>query len=448
MYVPRTKLDSRPTQRSRRLLPRLLIGALLLAGGLLVAQQLSGPSYDTSWRPPATLTNDPTWLGLAHDGGASKYSRQVLVPPLHEVWQALIPGSLENPSMLMSLADNKLAVSSAGGAALLDAQSGKLLAERAKDIVSTQVRQHASLSLTGDYFYYVRGVDSKLNKQTLVAINNSTNAVAWQHELGSSASFVLSSEGDLVVAYTQDATPLPVNVVERLDDKTGALRWRSQPLTTSDQYEVFTTARYVYVQAVGGGVTKLDASSGASLGSKALSGKVLVNAEGIYVVGSSSVSYLKDWAMSQPAYSFSYAQIGYYIDAVLTTDAIYVIADRRQGPPDKYQYTMYKLGLDGKQEWAASFDDYQVNGVAGSNGLLYLQVQKDSLTGGGENRLLAINMANGKRVWQSANLGLPSSIKGANLFGGTQIVIGEGKLYMIYSQDYRSTEVHAFETTR
>ena len=128
---------------------------------------------------------------------------------------------------------------------------------------------------------------------------------------------------------------------------------------------------------------------------------------------------------------------------MLSDDAIYVVADRRQGPPDKYQYTMYKLGLDGKQEWAASFNGYQVNGVAGSNGLLYLQVQKNN-----RNRLLALNSENGKVVWQSANLGLPNSSTGANLFGESQIVIGEGKLYMIYSQDYRSTEVHAFETTR
>jgi len=79
--------------------------------------------------------------------------------------------------MLISLVGNKLSISNAGGAALLNAQSGKLLAERAKDIVSTQVRQHASLSLAGDYFYYGRGVNSGVSKQTLVAINNITNAV-------------------------------------------------------------------------------------------------------------------------------------------------------------------------------------------------------------------------------------------------------------------------------
>ena len=99
------------------------------------------------------------------------------MPPLHEVWQVLIPGGLASPSMLISLVGNKLSISNAGGAALLNAQSGKLLAERAKDIVSTQVRQHASLSLAGDYFYYGRGVNSGVSKQTLVAINNITNAV-------------------------------------------------------------------------------------------------------------------------------------------------------------------------------------------------------------------------------------------------------------------------------
>ena len=197
--------------------------------------------------------------------------------------------------MLISLVGNKLSISNAGGAALLDAQSGKLLAERAKDIVSTQVRQHASLSLAGDYFYYVRGVDSRVSKQTLVAINNSTNAVAWQHELGKGASFALEPEhGDVIVAYSEEATPLPVSYAARLDGKSGELRWRSQPIGEGGNYQVFTTAYYAYVQAVGDGVTKLNVSSGAYLGRRVVAGKVLVNAEGMYVVGSSEVSYIKD----------------------------------------------------------------------------------------------------------------------------------------------------------
>jgi len=215
-----------------------------------------------------------------------------------------------------------------GGAILLEARSGKLLAERAKDIKSRQAWQHASLSADDNCFYYVKKASGETDKQTLVAMSNLTNAVLWEHTVGNGACFALEPEhGDVIVAYSEEITPLPVSYAARLDGKSGELRWCSQPIGEGGDYQVFTTAYYAYVQAVGGGVTKLDASSGTSLGSRAAAGKVLVNAEGMYVVGTSEVSYIKDWAASEPAYSFSYPEAGYYIDAVLSDDAIYVVAD-------------------------------------------------------------------------------------------------------------------------
>jgi len=369
----------------------------------------------------------------------------VLLPPLHEVWQALIPGSLENPVMLMSLAGNKLSVSSVGGSTLLDAQSGKVLAKPAKDIDHTITRQYATLSADGKYFYYIEKTGANADQHTLVALDNATNTVRWTYAVGAGASLTLEpGHGDIVLVYSEVGDPPTNSIAERLDSSTGKVLWKSQHLQVSSMgYQVLVTLHHVYVQTVAASVTKLDASSGAFLGSRAVAGRVLVDAEGMYVVGSSNVSYIKDWAVNQPAYSFSYPQAGYYVDAALADDGLYIVVDSTQQRPDHYQYSVYKLGLDGKQAWAASFNGYQVNGVAGSNGLLFLQVQKNN-----RNRLLALNSENGKVVWQSANLGLPNSSTGANLFGESQIVIGGGKLYMIYSQDYRSTEVHAFETAR
>jgi len=400
------------------------------------------------WTPPGPITSDPAWLGDHHDAGNTNASNQTLIPPLHEVWHT----PLQESSAPTSLGGGKLLAFSPLFAYTYDATNGSLLKKYSLHNEGYSDGTIAStISPDGNIAYFISasgisvisGIERAQNSQ-LSALDLNSGRIIWQHRLNGGISFVLEPQRNMIITSSSaitDTRGVAQNsyVVEALNPQTGAQVWHSQIFGVFPPQHIAVGGDTVYAvtQQYGyaGNPTTLaafDISSGATHWKKNSNSQyhyanaLLANVTYVYVLGDFSPSIYSKDGTEQSFTSDSSAEegVGILIGGQLIGSnggGLARISPAGPAPSivDPYRYENGFFYSSGQE-------------MAASNGLLFIAYGHSFFSPGGLN---AYDLNSGKQVWRSLALsGDPT---------GSQFIIGNGMLYMVYSG-----EIHAYAGAR
>ncbi|PZR98107.1 MAG: hypothetical protein DLM69_09070 [Candidatus Chloroheliales bacterium] len=445
----------------RELMPRTggLRWRTVVKLALLTALLIAVFNYDyllsyLLWSPPGPITSDPAWLGDHHDAGNTNASNQTLIPPLHEVWHTKLQ---TGPNTKISLGGGKLLTLDQSApypfnfAYIYNASNGKLLRQYNLGNLGYTVPPYervvaGTISDDGSYAYYVTsnnayssgGGQSALNAQ-LNALDLNTGSIIWQQPLKDSASFVLEPQHNLILASTYITTTISGTahsnfVIEALNPRSGAQVWQSEDLGQFALEQTAVGGDTVYaILNNGPELVALNISNGTARwkkGAGTISANLrnlLADAQHIYAISDYNlVIYSAEGAEQISGALFNRTNI----PPVLVSGR--VIGNIYGNLTSVSSTGQHPFGGDG---YYNSYS-HSIYATAASNGLLFLVANEGNGNLFGDGRLLALDLNSGNQVWRSPTFS-------GYYYSGSQFIIGNGMLYMVYGG-----EVHAFAGAR